>query len=396
MKIVKLEHFHADCGWEVYSFLKITTDEGLAGWSEFNESRRRGMAALIHGLADTLIGEDPRSINRINAALYSQSRSTAGGLASHMNAAIENACLDIKAKALGVPVYELLGGAVRERIPVYWSRCGITRARYGHLFDGKIVDRPAVRTLDDLRGAAREARDQGFSALKTYLLLFGDNGVQQYAPFAAGKGPGHPDLNISDRLIDAVTAQLDALREGAGPGVRLMMDLNFNYKPEGFRRIAKAVEPFNLLWLETDSYEPQALSLVRQSTTTPIASLETILGRRNLKPFLEHHAVDVAIIDPQWNGVLESVRMAAMADAYDVNVASHNFFGPLANVMSGHFCAVVPNFRIMEFDIDEVPWKRELLTNPYAIENGALKLPAGPGWGTEVNEDALRAHPATL
>ena len=101
MKIVKLEDFHADGGWDTYSFLKITTDEGLVGWSEYNESRRRGMTAVIHGLGATLIGQDPRAINRIDAALYAPSRPTAGGLTSHAIAAIVNACLDIKGKALG-------------------------------------------------------------------------------------------------------------------------------------------------------------------------------------------------------------------------------------------------------------------------------------------------------
>jgi len=118
MKIVKLEDFHADGGWDTYSFLKITTDEGVTGWSEFNESRRKGMTSLIQGLGATLIGEDPCAIARIDAALYARSRPTAGGLTSHAIAAIENACLDIRGKALGVPVCELLGGAVRERMPV--------------------------------------------------------------------------------------------------------------------------------------------------------------------------------------------------------------------------------------------------------------------------------------
>ena len=145
-----------------------------------------------------------------------------------------------------------------------------------------------------------------------------------------------------------------------------------------------------------DVHEPKALRLIRQSTTTPIGSLETIVGRRSLKPYLENHAVDVAIIDAQWNGLTESVKMAAMADAYEVNVASHNFNGPLANIMSAHFCAAVPNFRIMEFDVDEVPWKSKLLTNPYRIENGELVLPTGPGWGTVVNEAVVHAHPAKM
>jgi L-alanine-DL-glutamate epimerase-like enolase superfamily enzyme len=88
--------------------------------------------------------------------------------------------------------------------------------------------------------------------------------------------------------------------------------------------------------------------------------------------------------------------MAAMADAYEVNVASHNFNGPLANIMSAHFCAAIPNFRIMEFDADEVPWKAKLLTKPYVVENGELLLPSGPGWGTAVNEAIIRAHPAKM
>ncbi len=396
MKIVKLEDFHVDGGWDTYSFLKITTDEGIVGWSEYNESRRRGMTAVIHGLGATLIGQDPRAINRIDAALYAPSRPTAGGLTSHAIAAIVNACLDIKGKALGVPVYELFGGAVRDRLPVYWSRCGVLRARCADLFGGKVIDAPPVRTLDDLKAAAREARERGFKALKTNLLLFDGKGGRQFAPGMTGAGIGHPELNLTDDILDALIAQLTALREGAGPAVRLLLDLNFNYKPEGLRRIAKAVEPFNLLWLEMDMFEPKALSLIRQSTTTPIGSLETILGRRNLKPYLENYAVDVAIIDPQWNGLVESVKMAAMADAYEVNVASHNFNGPLANVMSAHFCAAIPNFRIMEFDVDEVPWKPKLLTNPYVIENGELLLPTGSGWGTVINEAVVRAHPPRM
>ena len=393
MKIVKFEDFHADGGWDTYSFLKITTDEGLVGWSEYNESRRRGSTAFIHGLGANLIGKDPRAIGKIDAALYATSRPTAGGIHANAIATIENACLDIKAKALGVPVYELFGGAVRERMPVYWSRCGVLRARCADMFDGKVIDRPAVRTLDDLKGAAREARERGFKAAKTNLLLFDDKGGRQFAPGMSGAGPGFPELNLDDHILGAMVDQLSALREGGGPGMRLLLDLNFNYKPEGLKRIAKALEPFNLLWLEMDLHDPKALALIRQSTTTPIGSLETILGRRALRPYLENYSADVAIIDAQWNGVFESVRMAIMADAYDVNVASHNFNGPLANVMSAHFCAVVPNYRIMEFDVDEVPWKSSFLTNPYVIKDGDYLLPTGAGWGTEVNVEALRAHP---
>jgi L-alanine-DL-glutamate epimerase-like enolase superfamily enzyme len=395
MKIVRLEDFHVDGGWDTWSFLKLTTDDGLIGWSEFKENRRKGLGAVIHGLGAMLIGEDPRAIGRIDAALYAQTRTVTGGLYANAVGAILNACLDIKAKSLGVPAYELLGGRVRDRIPVYWSRCGIVRARWAVLFGGKVIDKPPVRSVDDLKAAGREAAERGFKAIKTNVLLFDETGGRQYTPGSA-RGSGHPELNLPEEVLGALIAQLTALREGAGPKVRLMVDLNFNYKPEGFRRIAKKLEPFDLLWLEMDCYEPEALGLIRRSTTTPIASLETILGRRALRPYFEARCVDVAIIDPEYNGVAEAVRMAAMADAYEVNVASHNFSGPLATVISAHFAAAVPNFRIMELDVDEVPWKQELLTHPPKVENGEFVLAAGPGWGTEINEDALRAHAAAM
>src|SRR5262249_58801496 len=94
--------------------------------------------------------------------------------------------------------------------------------------------------------------------------------------------------------------------------------------------------------LEVDIHEPQALACIRQSTTPPIASLETILGRRALKPYLDAHCAAVAIIAPQYNGVPEAVRMASMCDAYEVNVASHYFSGPLSAIICAHFAAVIP------------------------------------------------------
>ena len=103
-------------------------------------------------------------------------------------------------------------------------------------------------------------------------------------------------------------------------------------------------------------------------------------------------STDVAIIDVIWNGFLESIKIAAMAEAYEVNCAPHNYYGHLCSAISAHFCAVVPNFRVMEIDIDSVSWRDELFVNPPAIEDGELVLPTGPGWGVEVNEKAVRAH----
>jgi galactonate dehydratase len=276
-------------------------------------------------------------------------------------------------------------------MPVYWSRLGVIRARCADYFDGKVIDRPAVRSLDDLKRAGREAVERGYKAGKMNLLAFDKNGGRQYTP-ASARGAGFPELNLPEDMLVALIDQIAAVREGAGPKFRIAIDLNFNYKVEGYRRIAKKLEPFELMWLEMDIYEPQALALIRQSTTTPIASLETILGRRALRPYLDAHCADVCIVDPQYNGLPESIRMAAMADAYEVNCASHYFAGPLAAIITAHFAAVIPNLRVMEFDVDEVPWKPSLLTKPPVIENGEFILPTGPGWGTEVDEEMLRKH----
>ncbi len=109
--------------------------------------------------------------------------------------------------------------------------------------------------------------------------------------------------------------------------------------------------------------------------------------------FFEHGAMDVIIVDVSWNGPGPSRKVASMADAYEVNVARHNFYSHLATMMSAHLCAIVPNLRIMEFDTDQPPWMDELVTVKPEIQNGYPRLPTGPGWGTEVNEAAVRAHP---
>ena len=389
MKIVRIEDFHVNGGWDPWSFLKITTDDGLVGWSEFNEARnRRGLTFVVRGMAEHLIGEDPRAVERIGAKLYATTRTTSGGLQSLAVAAFVNACLDIKGKALGIPVYELLGGPLRNRIPVYWSHCGLHRARFPQFFTEAQDDFP-VHTLDDIRRMGKLVADRGFKALKTNLIAFDPTGNGK-AVHQRGSGPF--ELHLEPPLIDAIVAQLAAFREGAGSGVRLMMDLNYNYKTEGFRQIAKAVEPFKMMWLEIDMVDARALATIRQSSATPIGSLEIILGRRALKPFLENQSVDVAIVDAVFNGVPEAIKMANMIDAYEINVAAHNSHGPLGSLISAHFCASIANFRVMEIDVDAVPWRRHLLTAPEVIEAGEYVLPTGPGWGADLNEEVAREH----
>ena len=393
MKITRIEDIHVNGGWDTWSFLKVSTDEGLVGWSEFSEERaRRGLTAAVRSMAPMLVGQDPREVGRITAQLRTLTLGSAGGLQALAIGAFENALLDIKAKALGVPVYELFGGALRKRLPMYWSHCAMYRAKCPEVFE-KIIGQPAVRSLDDVKKAGRMVAESGFRALKTNRLLLDPARLNGGTPQVA-RGSGAFELNIEPWMVRETVAQMEALRDGAGPGVALMLDLNFNYKSEGFRRMAFALEPLELQWLEMDSHSPEALASIRAATRTPIASLETILGRRALRPFAQQQCVDVGIIDVVFNGMMESVRMAAQLETYEINVAAHNTFSHLGTAISAHFCAVIPNFRILEFDVDEVPWRKDLVTHPVTVDNGELVLSDRPGWGMDIDEEVARAHAA--
>lgn len=388
MRIVSIEDLHCDAGWRVWSFLKVTTDQGVIGWSEYNESYgSKGLTAVIRGLAELLIGRDPRPVERITAELYARTRQAPGGLIQQAIAAIENALVDVKAKALGIPVYELLGGPVRDRLRLYWSHCGSYR-----LTQSAAMGLEPVASLEDVRALGRHVVERGYTALKTNIFRFEGGAPHMHMPGFA-RVPGWPELNADRAMLKALTDELGAFRDGVGTETDILLDLNFNFKTEGYLSVAKAVSPFDLMWLEIDSYDPTALALIRSRAAMPIASCESLFGRRQFRPFLDAYAMDVAIVDVPWNGILESVKIAAMAEAYEVNVAPHNFYGHISTLMSAHFCAAVPNFRIMEIDIDDVPWKDELVTVPPVIEQGHLVLPTGPGWGAEVNEAVIRAHP---
>ena len=138
MRIARFEHLHADAGWRIFSFLKIVTNDGLVGWAEYNEGYGAGgLTALLRKFADIVVGMDPREVGRISTTLHAMSRMAHGGLNAQAIAVIENACLDIKAKAFGIPVYALFGGPFRERIPLYWSHCGSRRVWRRDLFEDK-------------------------------------------------------------------------------------------------------------------------------------------------------------------------------------------------------------------------------------------------------------------
>ena len=389
MKVARIDTLHADAGKGNFDFLKLTAEDGTVGWSEYNETfGGHGVTAAIEGLAPFVIGKDPHAYESMVATMYAARRQAPGGIVQQAIAAIENALIDLKAKALGVPVYELFGGPQRDRLRLYWSHCGSFRVGLS-----KEMQIPAVRSLQDVVSQGKEVVSKGYTALKTNIFVFDDGAPHMHMPGFARSGPEFPSLNAERRIMASLRDQLAAFREGAGKETDILVDLNFNFRTEGFVKVARTMEPFDLLWVEIDSFDPQALHYIRSRIPIPLASYESLYGRRGYRPFFEAQAADVAIIDAPWNGVAESLKIAAMADTYEVNVAPHNFYGHLCTLMNAHWCAVAPNFRIMEIDVDNVPWFDELYTVKPVIKDGYLHLPTTPGWGTEVNEAGVKAHP---
>lgn len=387
MKITKVETMSCDAGWRDYHFLKISTDTGVVGWSEYDEGfGSPGVTSVIDHFRSLLLGRSPFEHERFYAEAYCRTRPATGGVVSEGMGAIENALLDAKAKALGVPCYELLGGKIRDRLRVYWSHAASWRIRYPDVYGASIT------CLDDVRAMGETVRKSGFTGLKTNIFLHDQQPMVQWRPgFAA---PFQPELNVDRRVLRNLREHLEALRDGAGPDVDILLDLNFNAKTEGLLQIMRSIADLDIFWLEIDTYNPDALAYVRSQSVHPISSCETLFGGRELLPFLQKNAVDVAIIDAVWNGVWQSMKMAALADTHDVNIAPHNFYGHLCTMMNAHFACAVPNFRIMETDIDRIPWDKELFTHEPEYQDGHLIVPDRPGWGTDPVEEAIRARPS--
>jgi galactonate dehydratase len=289
-------------------------------------------------------------------------------------------------------VHTLIGGPIRDRVPVYWTHCGSYRVGPREAFYTSLGYDP-IRTLDDLVAVAKEAVKQGYRAVKTNPVFF-----DQEKPYFFNGGfrpaPGFLDRSMSDRQLGQIVEQMTAYREAIGPDVGLMLDMSFSQRTEGYLRLAQRLEPLDLAWLELDMADAQALALIRRQARMPIASLESLHGIAEYRPFLQQQAVDTCIIDPMWNGVWQSARIAAFADAYETTMAPHNPVGDLGSLMSLHLSAAAPNLRIMELRVDEAPWTREYLSHPPEVKDGHMLVPDRPGWGTEVNEEALRARPA--
>jgi L-alanine-DL-glutamate epimerase-like enolase superfamily enzyme len=388
VKITRIRPYIVDGGFRPWTFVKVeTSDDGVVGWGDCTDWGSPGpIAAMVERFGELVVGRDPMQAERIWWDLAAQSVRHTGGIASKAMAGIDSALWDIRGKVLGAPVWQLLGGKLRDRLRVYWSHCGGTRAS---AWRAERLGVPRVETTDDLRRLADEVRARGYTAIKTNPFPLQDH------PEARSDGPGVPEP-VGD-LPPAVRRNAELVvgtfRQALGPDVGIALDVAFRFKLGGAIKLAQALEPYDLMWLETETFDPAALRLIRESTRTTICTGESLFGTSGYRPYLERHAQDVIMPDLAWNGITMGKKIADMAHAYDVLVAPHNCHSPITTLVSAAVCATIPNFFILELDVDDAPWRDDLLTHPFEVRDGHLALSDRPGLGSDLREDELRKRP---
>jgi galactonate dehydratase len=337
------------------------------------------VAATIRDLEPLVVGQDPAEIEQIWWLLYRKTIRSLGGIAHKAMAGINAALWDIKGKVLGVPVYQLLGGKMRDDLPLYWSHCGSARAFYRDQ-----LTCPPVETVDDIARLAEEVVEQGYSALKTNIFHPGTPPT---------RGTRHSGGGIDAATIRDAETVVGTFRKYGGEDLGIALDVGFSFKMGAALQLARALEPYKLMWLETETLDAAALERIKTSTTTPICTGESLYMTHGFKPYLERHAIDVAMPDFAWNGISMGKKICDLADTYDTLIAPHNCHSPLATLISGHICLTIPNFMIMEFDHDDVPWRDDILSEPLLLENGRLRISDKPGLGADLNEAEIAKHP---
>ena len=396
MKITGAEIYSGDAGYRTAKYLRVLTDEGIDGWSEYYDHHNGSpLDPILLAHIDRLhtMDIDPSDSIIVGRTLHAATRIVTGGLNRQSIAAVENACVDIQAKRLGVPAYAVLGGRFRTELPVYWTHYGSFRAAFPDFYRKEFGFAPLTRP-EDLARLGDELRGTGIRAVKTNPIRFTDgmaamygNGTRIDASLFAPRDVG--------RILGDVNRSLDALEESLGPDIDVMLDVNFLLRPSDVRRLADGLSDRRLSWLEVDGLDPAALAELRKSASMPIASLEALYGAEQLLPYFEARAIDVPIVDVLWNGAQEAIRIAHLAAAFGLDVAIHNPVGHLGTLISAHFAAAIENLRVLELRVDESSAIAGHLAAPPTVHDGLLTVPSTPGWGAEMLVENLKLQTAT-
>jgi galactonate dehydratase len=361
MRITGLKTFLVDAHRANFIFVKLRTDAGYEGLGEATvEWNERAVVAAIEELGEFLIGKDPFQTDYLVQTMHRNSYWRTGVVFRSALSGVEAALLDIKGKALGVPVYELLGGKHRDTVPCYGNGW----------FSG-------AKSAEDYAAKAAEAVKMGFRALK-------------WDPFGAAYL--EMDRSARNRTIEIV----EAVRAAVGPDIDLMVEVHGRLNVPTAIAMARALAKFEPRWLEepTPPESIDALADVRANSPIPIATGERYFEPERFMELIVKRAVDILQPDVgHVGGMLEAQKIAAMAHARFLPVAPHNPTGPVMNAMTLQLAASIPNFCILETIAVDVPWRREIVRESLVFSNSEIRIPDRPGLGLELDEEACARHP---
>jgi len=353
-------------GYQVH--VRVYTDQGIVGQGETTDASQ-GNVPLIRQFSRMLTGQDPLNIE----AAFERIRTSgvfAGAQAGVYVTAltgIETALWDIAGKALGVPVYQLLGGKVRDRVRVYCDS----------------GEREMIPGDERSKARIEEIQEMGFTAAKIDIDDARDTARMDRVNWTASNGE-----------IEHMIAKIGFTRENYPKNFDLAVDMHARYDATTGKRVAKEVEPFKLMWLEepVPAENIDAMREVRASTSTPICCGENLYMRWGFRELLEKRAADIIMPDFQkCGGLLEARKIADMAHAYYVPVAPHAVTSPIGMMATAHVCSVIPNFLVQEWHwIDSRDLWRNWVKEGEIIQKGFIPLPERPGIGVEMNEDAAK------
>jgi galactonate dehydratase len=362
MRITRLETVVVDFYRTNLVLLQLRTDEGLTGISEATlEGQEHAVLGAIRLLEERVVGQDP---TRIAATVYELARDAywrGGPVTMTALSALETAMWDVSAKALGVPVHAMLGGKGRDRV----------RAYANGWFSG-------ARTPEEFASAALRTLDQGFRGLK-------------WDPFEAA------DLTLEPRDLRRMLEPVAAVRQAVGDDVELFIDAHGRFDVPTAIRVARALEPYDIGFLE-EPCPPDAVDAlveIRAQSPIPIAAGERWFGRSTFVPALAQRAVDFVQPDvTHAGGMSELAFISTLASAHLVPFAPHNPSGPLSTAATLQLGAALPNFRYLEIMAVDVPWRPEISNEALVLTpEGDVMIPDGVGLGIELDLDAIAEHP---
>jgi galactonate dehydratase len=357
MKIAKIEQFYPRLRTRL---VKVTTDNGLVGWGETTlEGKPKSVNAAVEELADYLIGKDPLRIEHHWQHIYRSAFFRGGNVLMSALSGLDQALWDITGKHYGVPIYQLLGGAVRDRIRVY--------AHWG------------------LRDVTDEAKERS----KERLEWLQKSGYTAFKSGPGGKWRAHEPPAVIDRFVECAYT----MREWVGPEVELAFDFHGKMTPALAIEICHEIKGMRPLFVEepVPQENVDALKLVSDHVPFPIATGERLLTRWQFREVFEKHAV--AYIQPDIShtgGISELKKIANMAEVYYMHILPHCAIGPVAFTASMHVDAAVPNFLAQE-QIDK-GLGDGLLVDNWQVNNGYIELPTKPGLGIEIDESEAQQN----